>query len=314
MKLKSKISDIRLQSLLRMLKPNLKTLFLLLFALATIQVSAQDEGETKKKEKPVRAMFESTWLIDNQSVIVPIKGTFQMDVLHRFGTWNNGYDDLYGIFAPSNIKLGFQYSVIDNLSLGLGITKTNMTWDFNVKYAILQQTRSGSMPLSLTYFANAAVDTRPETDGDPGLFLNGSDRWSYFHQLIIARKVTDAFSIQLAPSYSHFNAVSAFINKEEEIVGFMDNDHIAIAVSGRYKIKDQLSLIASYDQPITEHLSNNPDYGLAFGLEMSTSSHAFQVFVGNYKDIIPQRNNVFNKNNFGDSDILIGFNITRLWN
>ena len=314
MKLKIKISSIRLQSLLEMLKPNIKTLFLLLFALATIQVSAQEEGETKKKEKPVRAMFESTWLIDNQSVVVPIKGTFQMDILHRFGVVKNGFDDLYGVFAPSNIKLGFNYTVIDNLSLGLGLTKGNMTWDFNVKYAFLQQTRSGSTPLSLTYFANAAVDSRPETGGDPGLFLNGSDRLSYFHQLIIARKVSDAFSIQLAPSYSHYNAVAAFINSEGEIEGFMKNDHLAIAISGRYMIKDQLSLIASYDQPITEHLSNNPNYGLAFGIEMSTSSHAFQIFVGNYKDIIPQRNNVFNKNDIGDGEILIGFNITRLWN
>ena len=162
MKLKSIISAIRLHPLLEMLKPNLKTLFLVLFALATIQVSAQDEGETKKKEKPVRAMFESTWLIDNQSVVVPVKGTFQMDILHRFGVVKNGYDDLYGVFAPSNIKLGFTYTILDNLSLGLGLTKTNMTWDFNVKYAIIQQTRSGSMPLSLTYFANAAIDTRPE--------------------------------------------------------------------------------------------------------------------------------------------------------
>ena len=305
----SKISDTPFQSILMMINTNIKILFLVLFALITIPLSAQEEGETKKKEKPVRSMFESTWLIDNQTVIVPIKGTFQMDILHRFGNFGNGYDDLFGIFAPSNIKLGFGYSILDNLSIGFGITKNYKTWDFNIKYAIIQQTRSGSMPLSITYFGNAALDSRQAKN-----FANSTDRWSYFHQLIIARKVTDAFSIQVAPSLSHYNAVEAYINTEMEEVAKMNNDHIAIAISGRYKIKDQLAVIASYDQPITDHLENNPFAGVAFGIEATTSSHAFQIFIGNYKDIVPQRNNTFNNNEFGEGDILLGFNITRLWN
>ncbi|MFT7605689.1 MAG: hypothetical protein ACI8VT_003286 [Saprospiraceae bacterium] len=313
MKFKSKISDIRFQPVFLRLELRLKTLFLLLFALAAIQLNAQEEAETKKEQKPVKSMFESTWLIDNQSVIVPVKGTFQMDILHRFGVMNNGYDDFYGIFAPSNIKLGFGYSIMDNLAIGLGITKTNMTWDFSIKYALFQQTRSGSMPVSITYFGNAAVDTRPDSE-KKNLFANSTDRWSYFHQLIIARKVTDAFSVQLAPSLSHYNAVEAFLNTEMEKEGTMKNDHLAIAVSGRCKVKDQMAIIASYDQPITDHLVNNPFAGLAFGIEMSTSGHAFQVFIGNYNNIVPQRNNVFNTNDFGDGDILIGFNITRQWN
>jgi len=75
-----------------------------------------------------------------------------------------------------------------------------------------------------------------------------------------------------------------------------------------------LALIASYDQPITEHLSNNPSPNISFGIEIATSAHAFQIFLGNYKSIVPQRNNVFNANDFGDGELLIGFNITRLWN
>lgn len=290
------------------LKMALKTVLLVIFALSTFQLSAQDEEEVKKKDKPVRPMFESSWLIDNQSVVVPVKGTLQMDMQHRFGVLKNGYDDFYGLFAPSNIKLGFSYTIIDNLALGFGLTKSNMTWDFNAKYAIIQQTRSGSIPLSITYFGNAAVDTRPEDN-----FINGSDRWSYFHQLILARKISSNFSIQIAPSLSHYNAVEAYLNQEKEIVALMKNDHIAVSVGGRYKIKDQLALIANYDQPITEHTSNNPYPNLSFGLEISTSAHAFQVFVTNYKNIVPQRNNVFNTNDFEDGGFLIGFNITRLW-
>ncbi|MGZ5191897.1 MAG: DUF5777 family beta-barrel protein, partial [Flavisolibacter sp.] len=43
-------------------------------------------------------------------------------------------------------------------------------------------------------------------------------------------------------------------------------------------------------------------------------SHAFQLFLGNYSLLSPQRNNLYNSNNYKDSEFLIGFNITRLWN
>ncbi len=309
MKIILKISKIQLQQCGMILKGSLRALFLLVFVLTAFQLTAQEEEETKKKEKPVRAMFESTWLIDNQSVVVPVKGTFQMDILHRFGTVKNGYDDVLGLFAPSNIKLGFGYTPIDNLMLGFGLTKDNMLWDFNAKYALFQQTRSGSFPLSITYFGNAAVDTRPDDN-----FVNSTDRWSYFHQIIIARKLTDKLSIQVAPSLSHHNAVEGYVNQDKEIESKMKNDHIAVALSGRFKITDQMSIIGNYDQPITEHTFPNPNPNVSFGLEISTSSHAFQVFLGNYKGIVPQRNNAFNANNYEDGEFLIGFNITRLWN
>jgi hypothetical protein len=92
------------------------------------------------------------------------------------------------------------------------------------------------------------------------------------------------------------------------------HDHFAIAFSGRYKIKEGMSLLANYDQPITKHKVNNPHPNLSFGLEMTTSSHAFQVFFGNYPFMTPQRNNYFNQNDYKKNKFLLGFNITRLWN
>ena len=292
---------------------NWKTFFLLLvvLSLTITQTIAQDtETETEEKDtRPIKSTFESAWLIDNQSVMVPIKGTFEFDIQHRFGTWDNGYDDFYGLFAPSNIRLGFSYVVIDRLGVGFGINKSNLTWDLNAKYAVLRQTRSGNIPISITYFGNIAVDTRKKEN-----FTNSSDRYSYFHQIIIARKVTTDFSAQVAPSFSHFNAVDAFVNTSGEIESIMNNDHFAVSVGGRYKISNAMAVIANYDQPITKHKSNNPNPNISFGLEIATSSHAFQVFVGDYYFLTPQRDHVFNQNNFGDGEILIGFNITRLWN
>jgi hypothetical protein len=58
----------------------------------------------------------------------------------------------------------------------------------------------------------------------------------------------------------------------------------------------------------------DPEDGLSVGVEFRTSSHAFQIFLSNYNGIVPQKNVMFNQNNFFDGDILIGFTITRLYN
>jgi hypothetical protein len=280
---------------------------------------AAEQAPAVKKVKPAKNTFGSIWLIDNQTVMVPVKGTFEMDIMHRFGTVNNGYEDFYGFFAPSNIRLGFNYVPFNNLLIGVSITKANMTWEAYGKYAIMKQVK-GQFPVSITYYGDMAIDTR-EADN----FVHSSDRLMYFHQLMIARKISDKVSFQLAPSISHINVVDGYYETvktgstgpdslKSELKGQMNHNHAAISFSGRYRIKPAMAFIFNVDQPITKHVSNNPHPNIAFGLELSTSSHAFQFFLGNYNSISPARNNFFNQNDFTKGQFLIGFNITRLWN
>ena len=281
---------------------------------------------TAKKVKPVKNTFPGVWIIDNQTVMVPVKGTFEMDIMHRFGSVKNGYEDFWGFFAPSNIRLGVNYSPINKLNLGIGITKRNMTWDASAKYSIITQT-PGKYPVSVTYYGNIAYDTRK--DKDKTIFKYSTQRMSFFNQLIIARKVTSKLSLQIAPSVSHQNSVNGYFTKNDstgqETYKAMKFNHFAIAFSARYKVTNITSIMINYDQPLTKHASNNPNPNLAFGIEMNTSSHSFQIFVGNYYNLSPQQNNLYNKNSpFGYTDydgtkvkggnFLIGFNITRLWN
>ena len=94
------------------------------------------------------------------------------------------------------------------------------------------------------------------------------------------------------------------------------------AFGGRYKISPQTAIIFDYTQPINK-LDNPGDpgnslnnAGFSIGAEFSTSGHAFQLFIANYKGILPQYNNMQNTSNFfdGTSGMLIGFNITRRYN
>lgn len=284
---------------------------LLLLCLYSENILAQEPEAVlaKVKSKPIKNTFSSVWLMDNQTVMVPIKGTFEFDIQHRFGLVNNGSKDLWGIFAPSNIRLGLGYSPVNKLFLGAGITRERMQIDLNAKYALIQQTVDGKIPVSITYFGNMVIDSRDKSN-----FRYGVHRFSYFNQLILARKITDNFSAQVAPNFSWYNNVEAYIDDKGDIQSKMKNGHLAISVLGRYKVTEKSSIIAGYNQPLTQHTTNNPHPNICFGFETVTSSHAFQVFAGNYYGIVPQSNNVFNRNDFTEGQFLIGFNITRLWN
>lgn len=302
----------------------------------------EDETPTVQKPKPVKNTFQSVWIIDNQTVMVPIKGTFEMDIMHRFGLWNKGYQDFWGFFAPSNIRLGVSYAPIKNLNVGLGVTKTTMgivpyaekpssiagpVWDGSVKYSFFTQTK-GIYPVSLTYYGNAAYNTRKDKAKE--IYRYYSDRLTYFHQLIIARKINDKLSVQIAPSLSHQNVVNGYFTQKDsatlEAKPEMKHNHFAVSLAARYKLTNVTSLILNYDQPITRHTRNNPNPNFSFGLEFNTSSHAFQLFFTSYQYMIPQINNLYNTNdplnhktteNGGypfSPEFLIGFNITRLWN
>ena len=308
--MKKAISYISIVSLIRL------PLLMLVLVLSVNQLIAQDTtkvvaSEVKKKSY-VKNTFDGNYIIDNQTVMVPIKGTFEFDILHRFGTIEHGWKDLGGLFASANMLLGFSYVPMKDLQVGFGATNDRMQVNGNLKYALLKQTKNNSMPVSVTLFANSVMDTRAKNSALP--IINLQDRMSFFSQLIIAQKITESFSLQLAPSYSYFNNVEGYYDVNQVIQSKTNNGHLAISIAGKYKLTEGLSLIANFDQPITQHPMNNPNPNISLGLDMKTSGHDFQIFVGNYGSILPQNNNVYNHNDFSKSQFLIGFNISRLWN
>jgi hypothetical protein len=243
-----------------------------------------------------RAAFESTSLIENQTNRVYSKGTIEMIMNHRFGLVT-GTNDLIGIWAPANIRIAVNYSITDRITVGVGTTKDNRLQDFSLKTALLRQTVDGKVPFSVTYYGNMSISALPKEN-----FYHTSDRWSFFNQIIIAKRISKTFSLQIAPSYSHYNVVDAP----------MHNDLFAIQFGGRAKIASDISILLDVNQPITSQ-EIAPKSGFSIGTEFSTVGHSFQIFVSNYRGIVNQQSNMLNQNEFFKGDFAIGFNISRTW-
>lgn len=301
---------------------------LLLSVFSFAQDEAGDSIVVKEKDKPVRSPFESGFLIDAQTTVIPNVKTLEMVIQHKFGTVENGRTDLWGIYAPGNIRLGLNYVLKKNLQIGAGITKTKMATDLNAKWTILEQTRQNTIPLAVALYGNVVVDGRPQSAfadtvsvASPVGKVNKfgfSDRLSYFSQLIIGRKFSDRLSLQAGVSFSHYNLTNyQFVGRQ------YDHDKVGVHFNGRLKVSPQGSIIFNYDAPLKiKSISEqgewpadfpHPKPNLSFGYEISTSTHAFQVYMGTTNGLLPQETIMWNQNDFTDGQLSIGFTITRLW-
>ncbi len=281
----------------------LLALLIILMAPSGILRAQEGHSARKKSDKPVRSPWDSDIFISTQTSLLLPKKTPEFVIQHRFGNLNSGDFDLAGIYGASNIRLALTYGICDRFQIGLGTTKNNKYQDLNWKVSILTQTRSGSMPLSLTYFGNVVLNAnKPDYFGTEYLFAH---RISYYNQLIVSRKFSHVVSLQISGSYAHYNLVDT-----ASFPG-MKNDVFGLGFAGRFRVSPQTSITLEYDQPFNTSDKVKPN--LSLGVEIATSSHSFQIFLTTYRGIIPQDNLGYNTNDFLKGNILLGFNITRLW-
>lgn len=253
---------------------------------------AQDD----ESKEPVRDIWAGGILIDNQTTMTPMKKGIDFIIHHRMGEIDK-IDDLFGLYAPANIRLGLNYGVTDKLMVGFGSEKNYRMQDLCWKYAILKQNNSGKIPVDVTYYGNFVVDAR-----DVEVFQAGYkfiDRLSYFNQIIIGRKVNDRLSIEVAPSFSHINKVDSTLQ----------NDAFGISAGGRFKLMKEFTFIFEYNQGFfiktLKYYQDMPKPVVSFGMEVGTPTHAFQLFATTSDKITSQMNYIANKS----TKLMVGFNV-----
>ena len=285
-----------------------KTFLLFLVSALMASLSAQEEAQQQASSKPVRFTFGTGLLIDNQTIESPYKGGLELQIHHRFSLIENVHN-LFGIYGAANTRLGLNYGITDRLMLGVGTTKDYKLQDIQWKYNIIHQTDDNSVPVSLSYYGNIVLDLRKEDAFGPVERYRDIHRLSYFTQLILARKFSESFSAQIAPSVIYFNAVPQYTNESK-----YKNLNFGLSAGARLSVSGSHSILFEYDQLLTKQDLDDdelkPKPNLSLGWEIGTATHTFQVFVANYSQIINQRNLVFNTNSFSDGEYLFGFNIT----
>jgi hypothetical protein len=274
---------------------------LLILLMLSYPALAQDDAENTGK-LPIKSTFSSGFLIETPSIVTNFKGTLEFNIQHRFSTMQNGFSDLFGVYGGANTRLALSYGITDRITLGIGTTQNNKLQDLNWKFSIMKQNREGSVPVSVSYFGNFVVDARDKEFFPPAATYRFIHRFSYFTEIMIARKFNNILSLQFAPQFVYYNSVDT-VHK---------NFNYGFSFGGRVKMWDSKSIIFELDQPLIKN--SNSKNNLALGFDISTATHAFQIFLTNYQGIIGQQNLVYNSNNPFTKELsknyMLGFNIT----
>jgi hypothetical protein len=285
----------------------LSALFLLIWLSATISLKAQDdllnmlESEIAPKDEKefVYATFKTTRIINGQSVENTAGGTLNFIIGHRFGKINDGAYEFFGL-DQATIRLGLEYGITDWLNVGLGRSSFLKTTDSYLKIKALRQSKA--FPFTATLFSSVAANGMKWSEPERENYY--SSRLSFAYQLLMARKFSNAFSLQITPSMVHRNLVETTDD---------DNDVFAVGFGGRIKISNRVSINGEYFYQLPGTKVNNTYDAVALGVDIETGGHVFQFQVTNSKGLIEQYFIPMTTGNILDGDIYFGFNINRVF-
>jgi hypothetical protein len=283
-------------------------------------VTPEKEEVAVKKTKYTKATFQSTSIINMQSVEMPAKGYLQFLIAHHFGIiWNKDADagpNLAQVFGfnsgIAHTYLSLDYSPLNFANVGVALTG-NSKFEGWLKFKILrQQTGAKNIPVTIGWLSLVNVDAQEapaDTKSENKLAWN---KFSYMHQLLIARKFSPKFSLQLMPTYIHYNIVPYGINNSNQI--------FSIALGGKYQLSANKAMTFEYARQLNMYkdvidkngniINYSPDL-LAIGIEFNTGGHVFQFYVGNTTSAINIEQLTRNTNFIKDGQFALGFRLNR---
>jgi hypothetical protein len=248
----------------------------------------------------VSGTFNGTRIMNGQSIETRQKGVLEFLIQHRFGRINSGGYELYGL-DQSNIRFGLEYAITDDFAIALGRSSFEKTFDSYVKYRLLKQkTGDKSVPLSVTLFASGTEKTLK--DYSPVEKPGFGNRLAFTSQVLFARKFNPHFSLQITPTYIHYNTVSDPIDPK---------DIFAIGIGTKVKISKRISINGEYYYSVNSFESINSKNSIAFGLDIETGGHVFQLIFTNSRAMIEKSFIAETTGDFFNGDIHFGFNISR---
>lgn len=244
--------------------------------------------------------YQDTRIVNGHSVETNQEGVMKFIISHRFGTVDGGAYEFFGLDAAT-MRVGFDYGITNNITVGIGRSSFEKTFDGFAKWKMFQQSSGEkNMPFTITYFTAMAIKGQKWDNPDrENLFAS---RLFYTHQLLIAKKFSNSFSLQLMPTLVHRNLVAS---------PDISNDVFAFGVAPRAKISKNFTLTAEYYYVLPNQLDEQYRNSLALGFNIDTKRHVFQIQLGNSQGMTEK---FFVAETLGDwlsAEVHLGFNITR---
>lgn len=282
---------------------------------------AQDSAAAEVKEAPARkytrTTFNSTRIINMQSTEIVSKGALEFMISHHFSNiWNKdgGKQNIAQLFGLNSgiahTYLSFAYSPSGYLNLGVAAAGSSKYEGWAKIKLLRQQTGASNVPVSVAWFSLVNVNTAADPDNE-----FAGNKVAFVNQLLIARKFSNKFSLQLIPTWVHYNVVPYGINNSNEV--------FSLGLGGKYKATSKMNLTFEYTRQLNMYenliskngsiINYHPDL-LAVGIEINTGGHLFQFYVGSTTESSNLDQLTRNNSSIRDGNFALGFTINRSLN
>lgn len=277
-------------------------------ALSILGLKAQEDGllallgEEEETIDYTTASFKTNRVVNLHSLESTAGGVLDVKISHRFGTLNGGTYELFGLDNAS-IRIGADFGISDRITIGLGRSSFQKTYDGFVKYKFLRQsTGKRNMPITAALLASTAVQTLKWQNPDRENYF--SSRLYYTYQFILGRKFSEGLTLQLSPTVVHRNLVETSVES---------NDVLALGAAGRIKLSKRITLNAEYIYVLPDQLAPGFRNSFSLGFDIETGGHVFQLHFTNSTSMIEKGFVTETNENWLDGGIHFGFNISRVF-
>ena len=291
--------------------------FTLLFLLIPLVTFAQDDlleelEQGISQNNNVTAAFKGLKVVNFESTKLANHKDLYFIVAHRFGTVKNGFDDFFGLDqAVTQIKL--IYGFTEWLNVGVARSSLLKTYGIHAKYRILRQQKDG-FPFTVVGYNLLTINT--ELDKDSFENFEFSDRLTYTTQVLVSRKVSEDFSLLLAPTFIHENLATRTtitLPNDNIVVYDEDNNQFAVGLGGRYKLTTRWSINVDYGIHLNRNRNSAFKNPLSIGVDLETGGHVFQMHFTNAQAMFEDGFIVRGAGDWGDGDFFFGFNLSRVF-
>lgn len=261
--------------------------------------------ETKPKKEFVTATFKTTRLINFHTVEVLSKRSLDFRISHRFGNFNSGAYNAWGIDGGANIRLALEYCHGSRLLFGIGRTSGKKIADGFLKYRLLKQTTNGGgMPVSVTLFTSIYHTFERVKIDEINKYKTPTDRLSYCNQIMVGRKFNSRFSFQITGAMVHMNLVEKITDK---------NDCYIVGAVTRFKFTKRQAITLEYGHRLNKYSNDKYYDSFGIGYDIETGGHVFQMHLTNSFGLTEDQYFMYTNTSWDNWGIRLGFNISRVF-
>ncbi|MBA4298668.1 hypothetical protein SAMN03080617_03202 [Algoriphagus alkaliphilus] len=265
--------------------------------------NAQLERVLENTNQAVDLIFHAPRHINLMTVEPLEKKTMHFAIMHTFGTLDGGIENLFGLDNGANIQFSFEFGLSDKLSLGAARSSRDKFYNIYGRYHLLEQTQNGNVPISVSLAGGAGVISNPYSFLPAAERPEFVDRLAYSAQVMIARKFSNKFSLQVSPMLAYFNDP-----RQIYLIEGTQNLYLAVGFSGKLKVTDRSSLTLQWIPNLNSDLRNN----VGIGWDVEAGGHVFQMYFVT-SQALNEQYLLAGGNGVPGEEFRLGFNVNRIF-